>query len=96
MHLEAEAVTVRIGGFAAEVLGRSSEGIRVKVPAMPVIEGKPVPVEVSLGRETARPGTLVLGHLPLVTGVDAGQRRGRNHRDHQRVRLRAPRPPATA
>jgi hypothetical protein len=69
MHLEAEAVTVRVGGFAAEVLGRTSEGLRIKVPAMPVIEGKPVQVEVSLGRETARPGTLVLGHLPLVTGV---------------------------
>ena len=69
VHLEADTVAVRIGGFPAEVLGGDSEGLRVRVPRMPVIEGKAVPVEVSLGRETARPGTLLLGHLPLVTGI---------------------------
>ncbi len=69
VHLEGDTVAVRIGGFPAEVLGRGREGLRVKVPAMPVIEGKAVPVDVSLGREAARPGTLILGHLPLVTGI---------------------------
>lgn len=69
MHLEAATVAVRIGGYPAEILGGDSQGLRVKVPEMPVVEGKPVPVDVSLGRETARPKTLVLGHLPLVTGM---------------------------
>jgi IPT/TIG domain-containing protein len=69
VHLDGENVGVRIGGFPAEVTGSDRQGVRVKVPRMPVIEGKLVPVDVSLGRETARPGTLVLGHLPLVTAV---------------------------
>jgi hypothetical protein len=68
-HLDGDAVTVRIGGFPAEVLSRSREGLRVKVPRIPVIEGKAVPVDVGLGAENARPGSLVLGHLPLVTGI---------------------------
>lgn len=68
-HLNPAAVTVRIGGFPAEVMGGNGEVLRVKVPEMPVIQGKAVPVEVSLGRETAAPGTLVLGRLPLVTGI---------------------------
>jgi hypothetical protein len=70
-HLDGEAVAVRIGGFPAEVQagGGGGEGLRVKVPEMPVIEGRAVPVDVALGRETARPGTLVLGHLPLVTAI---------------------------
>ena len=69
VHLDGETVAVRVGGFAAEVLDRNREGLRIKVPAMPLIEGKSVPVEISLGRDTARPGALVLGHLPLVTGA---------------------------
>lgn len=69
-NLGAESVAVRIGGFPAEVVGRDGEGLRVKVPEMPVIEGKPVPVDVTLGRETARPGSLVLGRLPLVTALE--------------------------
>jgi len=69
VHLAGEGVAVRIGGFPAEVVGRDGEGIRVRLPEMPVIEGKAVAVDVSLGRETARPGTIVLGHLPLVTGM---------------------------
>jgi len=68
-HLDGEGAVVRIGGFPAEVLARNAQGLRVRVPAIPVIEGKAVPVDVSLGAEAARPGTLVLGHLPLVTGI---------------------------
>jgi len=68
-HLEGDTVVVRIGGFPAEVVGRNREGVRVKVPAMPVIEGRAVPVDISLGREAASPGTLILGHLPLVTSI---------------------------
>jgi hypothetical protein len=68
-HLDSEGAVVRIGGFPAEVLSRNPQGLRVRVPAIPVIEGRAVPVDVSLGAETARPGTLVLGHLPLVTGI---------------------------
>ena len=69
LHLEADSVAVRIGGFPATVLGGDTGGLRVKVPEMPVIEGKAVPVDISLGREAARPGTLILGHLPLVTDI---------------------------
>ena len=68
-HLDAATVAVRIGGFPAEVIGGDGDVLRVKVPEMPVIEGRTVPVEVSLGRDTAAPGTVVLGHLPLVTGI---------------------------
>jgi hypothetical protein len=69
-HLDPATVAVRIGGFAAEVIGGNGDVLKVKVPDMPVIEGKTVPVEVSLGREAAAPATVVLGHLPLVTGIE--------------------------
>ena len=68
-HLEGATIAVRIGGFPAPMVGGGADGLRVRVPEMPVIEGKAVPVDVMLGREAARPGTLLLGHLPLVTDL---------------------------
>jgi hypothetical protein len=68
-NLDAATAAVRIGGLSAPVAAADRDRLRVKVPDMPVIEGKAVPVEVTIGRETARAGSLLLGHLPLVTGI---------------------------
>jgi hypothetical protein len=68
-NLDLASAAVRVGGVAATVVAAERDRLRVKVPDLPVVEGKAVPVEVTVGRETARPGSLILGHLPLVTGI---------------------------
>ena len=67
--LDTGGAAVRIGGFPATVVRAGAARLRVKVPDMPVVDGRGVPVEVTAGRETARPATLILGRLPLVTGL---------------------------
>jgi hypothetical protein len=69
MHLQGANVAVRIGGFPAPTVGNDAGGIRVRVPDLPVVEGRTVPVDVLLGREAARPGSLLIGHLPLVSEI---------------------------
>jgi hypothetical protein len=69
-NLDPESLRVRIGGFPATVVRAEHDGVRVTVPEVPVVEGRAVPVEVSAGRDTARPTTVILGHLPLVTAVE--------------------------
>jgi hypothetical protein len=69
VHLEGDAPAVRIGGFPATLVSAGRDGLRVRVPEMPVVEGKTVPVDVMLGRDAAKPGSLLIGHLPLVTRI---------------------------
>jgi len=68
-NLDAAGAAVRIGGYAAAIAQAGPTRLRVKVPDIPMVDGKSVAVEVSAGRESARPGTLVLGRLPLVTSL---------------------------
>lgn len=68
-NLDATPLSVQIGGQAAEVRGSQPNEIRALVPDLPVAEGKGVPVAVQAGGETGRPVTLVLGRLPLLTGL---------------------------
>jgi IPT/TIG domain-containing protein len=68
-NLDAAGAAVRIGGYTATVAEAGPGRLRVKVPDVPMVDGKSVAVEVSAGREVARPGSLILGRLPLVTAL---------------------------
>jgi hypothetical protein len=70
VNLEGGAPVVRIGGFPATVVSADRDGMRVRVPEMPTVEGKSVPVDVMLGRDAAKPGSLLIGRLPLVTRIE--------------------------
>ncbi len=68
-NLDATPLSVQIGGQPAEVREAQPHQIRALVPDLPLTEGKGVQVEVQAGGEPGRPVTLVLGRLPLVTGL---------------------------
>jgi hypothetical protein len=69
-NLDPESVKVRVAGFPATVVRAEKDGVRVKMPDLPVVEGRSVPVEVSAGADSARPGSILVGHLPLVTAME--------------------------
>jgi hypothetical protein len=68
-NLDGKPLTVSISGMLAEVKEAEPGTIKVVVPAVPVPEGRAVPVNVQIGGEAAKPADLIVGRLPLVTGV---------------------------
>jgi hypothetical protein len=68
-NLGGSQVKVMVGGLAATVKDSSPTAVRILVPDLPVLEGRPVPVSVQAGGESGRPAELILGRLPLVTSV---------------------------
>jgi hypothetical protein len=69
-NLEGSAVVVQVAEQPAKVLGAQGGSLRFRVPALPIVEpGRPVPVTVTVGGETGKPATLLLGRLPLLVGV---------------------------
>lgn len=69
-NLDSANMAVRIGGMTAIIVGPGRDAVRVKVPDLPASEGREAPVEVAAGRDSARPGKLILGHLPLALALD--------------------------
>jgi hypothetical protein len=69
-NLGGERVTVSVAGAAAQVLESSPERVRFRVPEMPLVVGKAVPVTLTVAGEGARSPDLVLGRLPLLAGAD--------------------------
>ncbi len=69
-NLGAKSAVVMVGGVKAEVLEARTERLRFRVPEMPVILGKAVPVIVSVTGESATAPDLVLGRLPLLLALD--------------------------
>jgi hypothetical protein len=72
-NLDGQPLTVSIGGMTAEVKNAEPGTLAVVVPALPVVEGREVQVHVQIGPESSKPGRLLIGRLPLVTGVEPGQ-----------------------
>jgi FHA domain-containing protein/IPT/TIG domain-containing protein len=68
-NLDGTPLTIQVGGEPAEVRSAQADAVRLVVPAIPVFEGRSVPVTLRVGTETGRPLTLLLGRLPLVTEV---------------------------
>jgi hypothetical protein len=61
---------VQFGGMDAEILVLSDRSIRVRVPALEGGPGTAVPVNVIMGSEMSNSGPFVVGHLPLISGVE--------------------------
>lgn len=73
-NLDGKPLTVVIGGLTANVTEATPESLRVVVPAeLPVTEGREVTVSVQVGPDSAKPAKLILGRLPLLTGISPGQ-----------------------
>jgi hypothetical protein len=70
LNLNAKPPVVSVNGHEAEVLDAQPTSIRVRMPAVAMVEGKEVPISVQVGDETARPVNVTLGHLPLLTQID--------------------------
>jgi IPT/TIG domain len=60
---------VRFAGTPAEILDRSPSQLRVRVPAVEGAPGTPFPVTIADGMDVSNAAPFLLGHLPLVTGV---------------------------
>ena len=65
-NLGGKPLIVVVGGLTAEVKEAEPEALRVVVPDVPVIQGRTTPVYVQIGPDSAKPGELILGRLPLV------------------------------
>ncbi len=65
-NLGGKPITVVVGGLPAEVREAEPEALRVVVPDVPVLQGRTVAVYVQIGSDSAKPGELILGRLPLV------------------------------
>jgi hypothetical protein len=68
-NLAGAALAVTIGGLPANVKDSSPAAIRVRVPDLPLLEGRALRVTVEVAGETGRPAEIILGRLPLVTQV---------------------------
>ncbi len=70
-NLDGKDLSVSIGSVKATVKEVHPTYLRVEVPRMEsMLEGQGAVVAVQAGGETARPLTLTLGHLPLLTQVE--------------------------
>lgn len=66
-YLVGPGLTVTVGGQPAEILDPQSTALHFRVPpGLPLAPGKSVPVNVKVGKDSARPMNLILGELPLV------------------------------
>jgi hypothetical protein len=81
--LDGEPLMVLVGGQPAEVIERGPEELRLRVPDLPVLPGRPAPVLVRAGSESSKPVPLLLGRLPLLIEVQP-----RSGMAGDRVRLR--------
>jgi hypothetical protein len=69
-NLSREPRTVYVGGASVEVLEATPASLRFRMPAdLRLAEGTTVPVSVKVGDDVTSPLSLILGHLPIVTGV---------------------------
>jgi hypothetical protein len=70
-NLDSKNVVITVGGQPATVKEVKPTFVRFEVPRFDnMVEGQGVVVAVQSGGETARPLTLTLGRLPLLTGMD--------------------------
>ena len=63
-------VTVTFGGRAAEVVETTATALKVRVPALDGPPGTSAPVVVTMAGESSNPAPFLLGHLPLVQGLE--------------------------
>jgi hypothetical protein len=68
-NLGGSPLTVQVGGLPASIKESSPTALRIVVPDLPVLEGRPVTVAVQAAGESGRPTEFILGRLPLVTQV---------------------------
>ncbi|HVQ30907.1 MAG TPA: IPT/TIG domain-containing protein, partial [Vicinamibacteria bacterium] len=68
-NLDGKPLTVNVGGMPADVKEAVPASVRVVVPQLSVTQGKVVPVSVQIGPDSAKPASLTVGYLPLVTEV---------------------------
>jgi IPT/TIG domain-containing protein len=66
-NLAGPSLAVEVGGLPAAVKDSSPAALRVRVPDLPLLEGRPVAVTVEVAGATGRPAEIILGRLPLVT-----------------------------
>jgi hypothetical protein len=62
--------TVRVGDMDAEVVQAANGSLTVTVPALAARPGSEIPVIASTGKDPSNALTLVLGRVPLVTGIE--------------------------
>lgn len=68
-NLSGTPLSVAVGGMIAEVKEAQADHLRVLVPKLPVVEGHKAVVSVQVGPDSAKPGEVILGRLPLVLAV---------------------------
>jgi hypothetical protein len=68
--LVGKPIGVLVSGQSADVLASQPDALRFRVPTVPVTAGQGALVVVQVGSESSRPAMLLLGRLPLVTGVN--------------------------
>lgn len=68
-NLAGPSLEVEVGGLPASVKESSATALRIVLPDLPFLEGRPVPVSVQAAGDSGRPAEIILGRLPLVTAV---------------------------
>jgi hypothetical protein len=68
-HLTGASTSVMVGGLLAEIEEARSTSLRVRVPALPPVLGRSVPVHVRVGQASAPLAALILGRPPLIVEV---------------------------
>jgi len=68
-NLAGDGLSVTFGGVPGDVTSAQPGVLKVKVPAIPMVEGQPVNLQVRVGGELGPPVKLILGRLPLVAEV---------------------------
>jgi uncharacterized protein (TIGR03437 family) len=69
-NLDGKPLTVLVAAVPAEVKEATATAVRIRVPELPVAEGKGLPITVQIGSESASGVNLVFGKLPLVTALE--------------------------
>ena len=71
-NLKGKPLSVAVGGMIAEVKDAQADQLRVVMPGLPSGEGHKASVIVQVGTDSAKPGQVLMGRLPLVLGVSPG------------------------
>ena len=84
--------TVQFGSVPAQILEVQPTQIRALVPELPGGPGTEAPVVVSVGGVESNHAPFILGHLPVLSGLNPKTGRTRRRRERVRPRLRHDRP----
>jgi polysaccharide chain length determinant protein (PEP-CTERM system associated) len=73
-NLSRQPLRVQVGGVPAALTSARSDAFTFRIPpGLPLVEGSRVPLTVEVAGERTNPVEVILGHVPVITGISPAQ-----------------------